>query len=934
LKLGFLVKVTGESSSEVMSGDQSTLKSKMKYVAEIKQCEMLTFFNKHKRIMMEPTCIICTYAQVYNVPERINRTDMILEIKPSKIVMGFEEIELIMTFYSNWFNSMTINVTKEVLRIKTTYERARRKVKKAVESLRVVRAFKGAKKLKKIDLRKAAENKKEEDNVVINNSIWRMVFLTGKLELVMLHLQEGNFTEREVRPPWMQTLLANTNWSLEFNKKGDINEMKGEGVIDYCKGQLFKRTDGEDKEVKESFIPMLKFGFEKFYTLLSTDKNGDMVIDLYLHKLILKDVGLPSPKALKEGKMVPAIAPDFQDIITNPRLESTEEESKHQMVFKMIMDHRGGGIIMRLYYNDFRMIVAPPVVLQLIEVSYFLTAQSFKLINSLKFTTIEPEEKPAKDLEEVKNELLITWKMVFWAKMSNVEIWIPRDIEENKSRICQFSFSGKFEYSSISQSIGMEMLSRTTGCSVEFYDLTFVMINKHLLKIGEPIEKATKEVLMPPGRMDFDYKVLEDIETNTMTTEISGYIESMRLALGFRELKFFMPMWTYYNENLFKEIPKLNARSKSFSEDTTKRVSTKFKPKILGTKVEKPESMMKNYEEPLSKVEDEKHHSLNLLDNKSEEKKEENSLVEEKKEEKAKPAYVYSIYITNMNVNIEPMIFMLSDDTGKIEQGVFKVMVTSMSLKYSSSVLDDEKKRELLNDFRDYMSVSCKFTAEILLYNKVIAEYEPIMEKWGLEADYLQHSVDSGQQICIRASNMLNFNLSYAVGNAIGITMKRLYEDESDWFKEEMEAIFPTAKTVEMMSLEHGNTEGFIFENKLGLPIVFHIQSMVGEKEPREEYDEFTVDKDGLLFLGREDLKKLRKKQAEQLLGESLKLVSEDVLRIMVKVSDWKYVPDIPIELSGFHSFLFKREIKKRGDKVAEKFFPIICHVKNSVLLI
>lgn len=775
------MKVTGESSSEMMSGDERSARSSMKYVVDVSNCEMLTFFNKHKREMMRPTEVICTYGQVFNVPEQINKTEMILEVKPATLVLGFEEIELIMAFCSNWFASMNENVTKEVLRSKATAEKAKKKVKAAVGSIRAINALKTSKKPKKKEHiknkgkppAKKESEPKEEKKELIKNSTWKMSFLTGQLSLVMLHLQEGFFTEKEVRPPWVQADLANTTWSLEFNKIGNVNEMRGEGVIDFCKGQLFKRCEDEESAEKDkTFIPMLKFGFENFYTLLSTDENGDMVIDLYLHKLILRDAGLPSPKKQKEGDMKPAIAPDFQELITNPRLELTKKESEHQMVFKMVMDHRGGGIVMKLYYNDFRLIVAPPVILELMEVSYFLTAQSFKLIDSLKFKTSAPQENKTVVPEEPKEGPLTSWKMIFWAEMSNVEIWIPRVIEENQTRICQFSYSGKFEYSSISQNQGGKMLSRTTGASIEFYDLAFVMINKHLLREGEPIEKATREAIMPPGRMDFDYKVLEDVETSTMTTEISGYIESMKLVLGFREVAFFMPMWTYYNENLFQEIPKLNARSKSFSKDVTRRASTTFKPKILGKNAEGTEKEEKSLierketEEPIQTKEDQPLSVVDPKDRKSmkeEEKKlPEAKSPEEKKEEPQKPANVYATYVTNMSVNIEPVIFMLSDDTGKIEQGVFKVMLTSMSMKYSSSVLDDERKRELLNDFRDYMAVSFKFTAEVLMYNKIVAEYEPIMEKWALEADYLMHSLDSGQQICLRADKMLNFNLSYA----------------------------------------------------------------------------------------------------------------------------------------------------------------------------
>ena len=162
--------------------------------------------------------------------------------------------------------------------------------------------------------------------------------------------------------------------------------------------------------------------------------------------------------------------------------------------------------------------------------------------------------------------------------------------------------------------------------------------------------------------------------------------------------------------------------------------------------------------------------------------------------------------------------------------------------------------------------------------------------------------------------------------------MTRFSENEQHWIEEQKESIYIDKMDANMMSVKYADTEGFIIENNLGLPIVLYIQSIVGEKEPREEYQEFQVDAEGLLFLKRADLLSIRKRQAEDRFGESLRLIAEDILRIMIKTKDWEYVGDIPIEISGYHSFLFSERISKLHNKSVRKSYPAICRVQNSVI--
>ena len=137
----------------------------------------------------------------------------------------------------------------------------------------------------------------------------------------------------------------------------------------------------------------------------------------------------------------------------------------------------------------------------------------------------------------------------------------------------------------------------------------------------------------------------------------------------------------------------------------------------------------------------------------------------------------------------------------------------------------------------------------------------------------------------------------------------------------------------EEISLKNLNKEGFIFENLLGAPITFYIQTMSGEKSPKENYEKYVIETDKPLFVEKLELEMMRREKAKYQFGQSLKLISEDMLRIMVEINNWEFAPDIPIELGGCHSFAFKHKKTKNKKDYKDYTFPAICKVNSNVTI-
>jgi len=163
--------------------------------------------------------------------------------------------------------------------------------------------------------------------------------------------------------------------------------------------------------------------------------------------------------------------------------------------------------------------------------------------------------------------------------------------------------------------------------------------------------------------------------------------------------------------------------------------------------------------------------------------------------------------------------------------------------------------------------------------------------------------------------------------------MKKLNEDEKVWIKEDAQVMSELGKDIEKLSMANLQSEGFIFENKLHLPMNFCIQSMNGEKIPHESYKSFVIGVGEILFLGKAEIKELRAKQIKEVYGESLMSGVDEALKIIARLNDWKYTADIPIELVGCHSSLFTERVLGLTKRYSDRSYPIVCRIRNNVIV-
>jgi len=612
---------------------------------------------------------VLSFKKNVNVPKSLDVTDIELKLKPLDISFSFDELDMLVNYYGN-----ILQVTsghKPVL-----YD----------------------KKVKKTDL---VIEKTPIKSTSIQELEMKVKVEVERFKLVCLQPGSGE------RMQWMELNVEGGSVDLKLNEKKGNKDMKGSIMLKALKGELFRETssltsfDYDTVENNKDPVKMLVFGFEDFKTDFNTDPAKNTDITIILHRLYMKYVEMNKNKAL--------VASDFQDVISNPLVESKNAVNQLEVNVNVKSDDKA---VIKLLYNDFRIIISPPVILGLLHASNLVSSQLTALLSKLPENPIEDIPHP----EVVKVDptaQLPTKKLEFNGELTNIEIWIPRTVETNQSRVCQLSFTTKLSFSSCEELKDKKLQSRIIYSSLNVQQLRFIMLNKHLLKENEDISKASYEVLIPSTKISFNVNTLEDptgenkITGDNKIITIHGHIESIRVTLGFREIDLFRSMADYYNKNLIQALPKVEY-----------------------TKAEKVEST-------------------------------ETKLIS------------YSTNILRVDLKMDPLEFVLSNDTELIEQELFKISLSSFILEASQTVLLDESKRSLLTRNNDLLNINGSLLLEILFYNSSVTEYEPIIEKWGLKYGIVQYASNYGKQIKIKAENMLNLNISYAgISNSLNNSWK------------------------------------------------------------------------------------------------------------------------------------------------------------------
>ncbi len=271
----------------------------------------------------------------------------------------------------------------------------------------------------------------------------------------------------------------------------------------------------------------------------------------------------------------------------------------------------------------------------------------------------------------------------------------------NNSQIGQFSLSAKLGFNLVQQTRGEQLDRRNTVATVKVTQLALLMINRHLLPPDAPTSSATREVMLPPSRINVDFKRVESVPDDCQSTRVSAFIEPIAIKIGFRDLIFFRSLAQNYQT-------------------------------AMGS-IQKPAESSQP-----APVQSE----------------------EQKKKQKVKKVG-YGVDALQLEVRVDPMQLLMVDDTQQITQQLFRVLLSSLIFNLSSTNLLEESMRATLKESPDQLKAKGKFSIEAMFYNNAVSEYEPVVEGWSLELNLVQTAADRGREILIKADKLLNLNMSY-----------------------------------------------------------------------------------------------------------------------------------------------------------------------------
>ena len=114
-----------------------------------------------------------------------------------------------------------------------------------------------------------------------------------------------------------------------------------------------------------------------------------MLFRSHLHRFYLKYQEVKPKSSEENAEIIPCVASDFQDIISNPLIELTKDNVKNlnQLEILLIIDKKIDQTTIKLSYSDFRVIVSPQFIVSMMEMAAFSLSQVSKITESFSFAT-------------------------------------------------------------------------------------------------------------------------------------------------------------------------------------------------------------------------------------------------------------------------------------------------------------------------------------------------------------------------------------------------------------------------------------------------------------------------------------------------------------------------------------------------------------------
>ena len=208
------------------------------------------------------------------------------------------------------------------------------------------------------------------------------------------------------------------------------------------------------------------------------------------------------------------------------------------------------------------------------------------------------------------------------------------------------------------------------------------MINTHLLAENQNLKDAARELIIPPSRLKFEAQIHESVLENVQNTIVKAFLEPISIVVGFREIIFFQFVLNSYQTYFANGFPAIS------SGDS----------------------------QPVQKIQE----------------------IDKPKD--------YDVKMLTADITVDPLEISLADDTGVVQQMLFKIVLTKLYAKANMAILQDEHIRESLKDKKDYMNIHSEFLMEAFFFNHFVSEFEPWIENWGMAIEILQPGADFGKK--------------------------------------------------------------------------------------------------------------------------------------------------------------------------------------------
>ena len=122
----------------------------------------------------------------------------------------------------------------------------------------------------------------------------------------------------------------------------------------------------------------------------------------------------------------------------------------------------------------------------------------------------------------------------------------------------------------------------------------------------------------------------------------------------------------------------------------------------------------------------------------------------------------YMVNTISLQASIDPLIqFLLIDDTATTQMKfpLLKLNITNLKSVLSQCILKDETKRHFSPA---KLNATVEFILEVMLYNYMVSEYEPLIEAWPLSSTIIQPGEEYGRSLTVKAARIMNINMSYS----------------------------------------------------------------------------------------------------------------------------------------------------------------------------